>query len=586
MNDPERDQQKEEIRRRHPLETYLPHRGVELRRSGVELAGVCPFHEDKKPSLNVNVGKQLWTCRVCGAGGDVFAFVQQRDGLTFAAALEKLNGGPVILSNQSNSKSNNGSVHRAPAVSPSNKVHEESTHKVITAPRKIVATYPYTDAAGVELFQALRFEPKDFRQRRRLPDGSWAWNLEGVAPVLYRLPEILAASTVWVVEGEKDADALREFGLAATCNPMGAGKWKDDYSPFLAGKEVILCGDNDEVGQRHMDAVERALAAHAKFTKRVRVPDPYKDVSDLLAGSATPEAGALVLMELAQVAPELYRGVELPLQSMADLEREYAMSVTREDTAAVDLSRLFPGLKHYVRPLVPGELAAVLAGTGAGKTMFLQNLALKLVPLPTILFELELPGTLTFERFVGLQSRQSGRRVNEAYHGERSQWPAWRQSGGLNHIFTCSRSNLTVEDMTRFVNLAHLKMGVRPVVVMVDYFGLVSARGGSRYERMSAVAEELKVMAKATNTVVIATSQISRPEKDDADPEVFLHSAKDSGSVENSSGLVLGLWRPNGPGSPELTLKVLKNTKGLAGRKIDCLSDESLCIREITAAIP
>jgi hypothetical protein len=59
--------------------------------------------------------------------------------------------------------------------------------------RAIAKTYDYTDEAGQILFQAVRYEPKDFRQRR--PDGSgWIFNLDGVRRVPYRLPELIEAA--------------------------------------------------------------------------------------------------------------------------------------------------------------------------------------------------------------------------------------------------------------------------------------------------------------------------------------------------------------------------------------------------------
>ena len=83
---------------------------------------------------------------------------------------------------------------------------------------KIVATYDYTDEYGALLFQVVRLDPKTFRQRRpgRRPDkvSGWIWNLDGVARVPYRLPELLEAlaleQRVFIVEGEKDVrDARR-----------------------------------------------------------------------------------------------------------------------------------------------------------------------------------------------------------------------------------------------------------------------------------------------------------------------------------------------------------------------------------------
>jgi len=52
---------------------------------------------------------------------------------------------------------------------------------------RIVATYPYTDEAGTLLYEAVRFEPKDFRQCRPDGTGGRIWNMKGVRRVLYRL---------------------------------------------------------------------------------------------------------------------------------------------------------------------------------------------------------------------------------------------------------------------------------------------------------------------------------------------------------------------------------------------------------------
>jgi len=63
---------------------------VNLSRKGGEMVGLCPFHEDHRPSLYVNPSKQIFKCFACGAGGDVLKFVQMRENLTFPQAIERL----------------------------------------------------------------------------------------------------------------------------------------------------------------------------------------------------------------------------------------------------------------------------------------------------------------------------------------------------------------------------------------------------------------------------------------------------------------------------------------------------------------
>ena len=52
---------------------------------------------------------------------------------------------------------------------------------------RIVKTYDYRNADGVLVYQVVRFEPKDFRQRRPNGKGGWIWNLKGTERVLYHL---------------------------------------------------------------------------------------------------------------------------------------------------------------------------------------------------------------------------------------------------------------------------------------------------------------------------------------------------------------------------------------------------------------
>jgi hypothetical protein len=137
-------------------------------------------------------------------------------------------------------------------------------------------TYDYVDENGLLLHQTVRREPKKFLQRRPDPDnaGGWIWNLQDTRTVLYRLPDVLAAvangDTIFVPEGEKDADNLGTLGFTATTNPMGAGKWRSDYSELLRGANVVVISDNDQTGRDHVGQVATSLNGIAA---RVRVLD-------------------------------------------------------------------------------------------------------------------------------------------------------------------------------------------------------------------------------------------------------------------------------------------------------------------------
>ena len=100
-----------------------------------------------------------------------------------------------------------------------------TSHSSLQSPRTSVAQtiYDYRDASGNILYQVVRHGEKGFFQRR-LSDGGWIKNLDGVERVLYHLPELNAADpyqTVFFVEGEKDADNLTEMGVEQTA--LGRG---------------------------------------------------------------------------------------------------------------------------------------------------------------------------------------------------------------------------------------------------------------------------------------------------------------------------------------------------------------------------
>src|SRR5687767_10647488 len=64
---------------------------TELKRAGANrLQGLCPFHEERTPSFGIDPVEKLYHCFGCGAGGDVFAFVMETEGLDFGSALEWL----------------------------------------------------------------------------------------------------------------------------------------------------------------------------------------------------------------------------------------------------------------------------------------------------------------------------------------------------------------------------------------------------------------------------------------------------------------------------------------------------------------
>jgi putative DNA primase/helicase len=158
--------------------------------------------------------------------------------------------------------------------------------------RKIVKTYNYRDESGEVLFQAVRYIPKGFSQRRPDGNGGWESNLKGVRRVPYMLPELLDSDPgepVFVFEGERDVERACALELVATTNPQGAGKWRPEYSEALEGRSVVIVPDNDPPGHRHAEEVARSVYETAASVKVVHLPGlgEGEDFTNWLDGGGT-----------------------------------------------------------------------------------------------------------------------------------------------------------------------------------------------------------------------------------------------------------------------------------------------------------
>jgi 5S rRNA maturation endonuclease (ribonuclease M5)/KaiC/GvpD/RAD55 family RecA-like ATPase len=309
------------------------------------LSGKTELRYGTRGSLSVDLAKDAWYDHEANKGGDILDLIMRERGGARADAKRWMDyhfgascGGEQGFDEQKI----NGAAHRQGS--------------------RIVATYDYVDERGEALFQVVRFEPKDFRQRRSDGKDDWIWNLDGVRRVLYRLPELIETiandHVVFVVEGEKDVESLRKLNITGTTCPGGANKWRPEFNQCFAGADVVIIPDADEPGRKHAESVATHLSGVAKRIRLIQLKE--KDVSGWLAAGGTRDQ----LIKLINQAPEYAE----PGQSQ--------VSRFKPLTLAEFFSLAIKPRGMVLDPIIPEKgLAMVYAVRGTGKTYLVLGIA-------------------------------------------------------------------------------------------------------------------------------------------------------------------------------------------------------------------
>lgn len=256
------------------------------------------------------------------------------------------------------------------------------------------------------------------------------------------------------------------------------------------------------------------------------------------------------------------------IKTLEELEQDYVQYIAKLENSKIDFANWIPSLRKISRGFCPGEVIVIMAGTGVGKSAILQNLMLN-IPNISMYISLELPESLVFERFMQMETQQSGVKVEEEYVAKRS---LSEIVCNRKNILTVTKPCLSINEIKEYVFMAEKeKVKDKISLIGIDYLGLLQGYGSTRYEIVSNIADRLKQLAKDTDTVVVVLVQISRLQGGDGTTDLSLNSAKDSGSIENNADMVIGVSRPNrGKEDDYLKLIVLKNRKGPDNKVIIC----------------
>lgn len=461
---------------------------VRAKTAGDGWEALCPAHDDRRRSLGIAVGRDGKVLLCCGAGCPVEDIV-----------------GKLGLAMQDLWPSNGEATCPAPPAR--------------TPGRRIASTYDYQDETGVLRFQVVRWEPKRFSQRRPVGHGEWARTLSGglfrrqangvwqlmpdgetasgsdvrlepVRPLLYRLPELLAADPtdpVLIPEGEKDVEALRALGLVATTNPMGAGKgkWRKDYAEWLRGRRVVVLPDNDAPGRAHAATVLASLQGVAEAAAVLALPDlpPKGDVSDWLAAGGTAERLA-EMAEEALTAPQ-----EKPARKtawLADLVR-----------AGAEVRWLWEGW------IQTGVLTAIAAEGGTGKTRFCADLLRRIrhgLPWPDGQ-AMHLPRDSVALWVVSDNHHDEMVSLARAFGVE--------DAVAVNSWADDPYGGVTLDNEDDLRDLGARITEVKPVMVVVDTVGNATDRNLSRQEDAKAFYQPLQIIARRHGCAVLCLTHLN-----------------------------------------------------------------------------
>lgn len=305
-------------------------RRVQLKREGGEFVGCCPFHSEKTPSFKVNQNKQMFHCFGCGAGGDVFEFVQKIDGKSFIEVFEDLSGDKII----------NVPTPTPPLATSTRENKNEfwSALPVLddTAPPPPEAHYKrgkpahiahYKNLEGKTVGYVYRFEGSDGKatlpltwcEHNENKKREWRWKGFVSPRPLYHSDKLKENKLpILLVEGEKKCDiaqkVLSNYLIMSWCGGSKAVK-HTDWNLIPSNSTVYLWADCDnqkgrdgvalpaykQAGTAAMMEIAARLSMNKIDTRMVEIPTPGEkpsgwDIADCInEGTKTEDINKLIL---------------------------------------------------------------------------------------------------------------------------------------------------------------------------------------------------------------------------------------------------------------------------------------------------
>lgn len=401
--------------------------------------------------------------------------------------------------------------------------------------------YKYTDEHGKHLYSAIRKPLPDGRKKFVQKQANGEWSMAGVTRVLYNLPEVVKASVVFVVEGEKDVETLRNVGLVATTNVGGAGKFLQSYSRWLDGKTVYILPDNDDPGKKHAQDV-RSILGHGTI---VDLPVGHKeDITDWFSAGF----GKDDLQKLIEAVEQKENPKPKTLEQLAfDFVDELSLEKQKLYTTGIgDLDEALNG------GLAMGERVVIAARPSHGKTavalQLLHSLSYQGMSCLFINEEMseEKIGQRTIQFVSPIVSQEAWVYNKLELHSQVAS-----HFGNRQQVFVESNSH-TVQKVCEHIRSYHAKYGIQAVAI--DYLQNLDSIGvANSYEKVTAVSKAISTVAKELGIIAIMLCQLNREieqrrDRNDIKPVTGkkaplklpkMSDIKESGQIEQDADVVL-----------------------------------------------
>jgi DNA primase catalytic core len=385
-----------EIKKTTDIVRVVESYGIGLKREGKDFVGLCPFHEDKAPSLRVTPAKGLFRCPACGAAGNVIQFVARKENLTDREAALKLCASIPGVRRAAELPTAGKEKPSLPAV----EVDPATRAKLLARVAGFYAKTLQRDRAGLDYLKSRRLNDPAMLEtfqvgycngtlRNALPKageiigqlqaigilnekGNECFYGRVVVPIFDQAGNIvslygrrlsdeqprhlylkgehrgvfngMAAKTsqsLFITEAVFDAMSLWTAGFRNVISLYGKDGWTADHETLISKNgttEIVLALDSDKRGQEAAEALEIKLSGHVKAVHRIAWPDGVKDANAFLLFRTAEDFRQLLPQPLKAAAEETAGKEEITITpegfTLSVAGRRYELCAIEKPSAA------------------------------------------------------------------------------------------------------------------------------------------------------------------------------------------------------------------------------------------------------------